>query len=284
MLRVELMVISLLESLWTKFTTSLVTFFEDYLPKIIVAVLIMVAASFLARYAESLVVKALQKSKADKSVTILLKNLTRWAVLGTGFFISLSLFVNVSSLMTTLGLATFAVTFAFQDVLKNLVSGIIILIQHPFNVGESVNIAGFEGNVVSIATRMTEMECFDGRFVAIPNGNAISQPIINYTRSPKRRAEISLHLTYKEDIPTARDTIIAAVKTIPGFLEEPAPFVTLGTADELSLGLNVYFWVDTKVLGSMLLINDRAIEVITVALTNNGVSLPVPLQSVVVKA
>ena len=278
------MVIDLLSSMWENFKADLVTFFQDYLPKIIVAVLIMIAASFLAKYAESLVDKALQKSKADKSVTILLKNLTRWTVLGVGIFISLSLFVNVSSLMTTLGLATFAITFAFQDVLKNLVSGIIILIQHPFNVGESVNIAGFEGTVVSIATRMTEMECFDGRSVAIPNGNAISQPIINYTRSPKRRADIPLHLTYGADIRTVRETIVAAVKAVPGFLEEPAPFVTLGTADELSLGLNVYFWVDTKELGSMLLINDRAIEVIKEALTKNGVSLPVPLQSVVVKA
>ena len=112
------MLISLLESVWTKFTTGVATFFEDYLPKIIVAVLTMVAASILASYAVSLVDKALKKSKADKSVTILLKNLTRWAVLGTGIFISVSLFVNVSSLMTTLGLATFAITFAFQDVLK----------------------------------------------------------------------------------------------------------------------------------------------------------------------
>ena len=210
------MLISLLESVWTKFTTGVATFFEDYLPKIIVAVLIMVAASILARYAESLVEKALNKSKADKSVTILLKNLTRWTVLGVGIFISIGLFVDVSTLMTTLGLATFAVTFAFQDVLKNLVSGIIILIQHPFNVGEAVNISGFEGTVVSIATRMTEMECFDGRFVAIPNGNAISQPIINYTRSPKRRAELPMKFSYDIDLSRVRDLITSAVKMAPG--------------------------------------------------------------------
>jgi small conductance mechanosensitive channel len=276
------MLISLLESVWTKFTTGVATFFEEYLPKIIVAVLIMVAASILARYAVSLVEKALKKSKADKSVTILLKNLTRWTVLGVGIFISIGLFVDVSTLMTTLGLATFAVTFAFQDVLKNLVSGIIILVQHPFNVGESVNISGFEGVVVSIATRMTEMECFDGRFVAIPNGNAISQPIINYTRSPKRRAELPIRLPYGTEMSILRDAILPAVAEVPGYLADPTPMVNLDVMDELSIGLTVYFWVDINVLGSMLLIKDKGIEVITRALIDKGIAMPVPVQSIVV--
>jgi small conductance mechanosensitive channel len=276
------MLISFLSTLWTNLKADLVTFFQDYLPKMIVAVLIMIAASFLARYAVSLVEKALKKSKADKSVTILLKNLTRWTILGAGFVVALGLFVNVSTLMTTLGLATFAITFAFQDVLKNLVSGIIILIQHPFNVGESVNIAGFEGNVVSIATRMTEMECFDGRFVAIPNGNAISQPIINYSRSPKRRAELPIRLPYGTEMSILRDSILPAVAEVPGYLADPAPMVNLDVMDELSIGLTVYFWVDINVLGSMLLVKDKGIEVITRALIDKGIAMPVPVQSIVI--
>jgi small conductance mechanosensitive channel len=269
------MLISLFESLWTNLKADLVTFFQDYLPKMIVAALIMVAASFLASYAVSLVEKALKKSKADKSVTTLLKNFTRWTILGSGFVVALGLFVNVSTLITTLGLATFAITFAFQDVLKNLVSGIIILIQHPFNVGESVNISGFEGNVVSIATRMTEMECFDGRFVAIPNGNAISQPIINYSRSPRRRVELPIRLPYGTEMGILRDAILPAVKEVPGYLADPAPMVNLDVMDELSIGLTVYFWVDINVLGSMLIVKDKGIEVI---------AMPVSLQSVIKQA
>jgi small conductance mechanosensitive channel len=278
------MLISLFESLWTNLKADLVTFFQDYLPKMIVAALIMVAASFLASYAVSLVEKALKKSKADKSVTTLLKNFTRWTILGSGFVVALGLFVNVSTLITTLGLATFAITFAFQDVLKNLVSGIIILIQHPFNVGESVNISGFEGNVVSIATRMTEMECFDGRFVAIPNGNAISQPIINYSRSPRRRVELPIRLPYGTEMGILRDAILPAVKEVPGYLVDPAPMVNLDVMDELSIGLTVYFWVDINVLGSMLIVKDKGIEVITRALYEKGIAMPVSLQSVIKQA
>lgn len=274
------MISNLLSTIWQKMLAGLMDFLQQDLPKIILAVLIMLGASFLARKAEEIVFRALQRSKADKGITILLKNITRWIVFGTGIFISLGLFVNVSSLLTTLGLVTFAITFAFQDVLKNLVSGIIILIQHPFKVGEAVSIGGFEGTVVSIATRMTEIDCFDGRSVAIPNGNAISDPIINFTRSPKRRVDLPMRLPYGTEMGVLRDAIFPAVEEVPGYLAEPAPMVTFDLMNELSLGVTVYFWVDTTVLGSMLVIRDRAIQSITRSLAEKGIVVPVPIQSV----
>lgn len=278
------MIIQAFFTLFDSLVNYIAVFIKEDLPKLIFAVVIMLFAAFLARQAVKLVERTLIRSKAEKGVTTLLMNLTRWTILGVGLVFSIGLFVDVSSLMTTLGLATFAITFAFQDVLKNLVSGIIILVQHPFNIGESVNIAGFEGTVISIETRMTEIECFDGRSVAIPNGNAISQPIINYTRSPKRRADIPLHLTYEADIRTLRETIVTAVKKVPGFVDEPTPFVTLESANELSLGMTVYFWVDVNILGAMMVVRDYGLEAITAALAEKGISMPVPLQSVVVKS
>jgi small conductance mechanosensitive channel len=277
------MILETLASLIESLVNYFVVFIKEDLPKIILAVIIMLFAAFLARQAVKLVERALKRSKAEKGVTTLLMNLTRWAILGIGFVVALGLFVNVSSLITTLGLLTFAVTFAFQDVLKNFVSGIIILVQHPFNVGESVSLSGFEGTVVSISSRMTEIDCFDGRFVAIPNGNAIADPIINFSRSPKRRAEVPMRLPYGTEIGILRNAILPAVKEVPGYLDEPASMVTLDVMDELSIGLTVYFWVDISVLGSMLIVKDKGIEVITRALAEKGIPIPVPVQSIVLK-
>ena len=173
-----------------KFWMAIQNFIVTYLPKLIVAVIIVIVASYLAQKGGRLVERALTRSKADPGVTALLTNLTRWAILGTGIVFALGLFFNVTSLIAALGLVGFAVSFAFQDVLKNLVAGIIILIQHPFNVGESVSLDGFEGTVIAISTRSTEIQCFDGRLVLIPNGNSIGNPIINYSRSPQRRIEL----------------------------------------------------------------------------------------------
>jgi small conductance mechanosensitive channel len=275
------MIISTLQSVVNSLLADIMTFIESYLPKLIVAVIIMVVASYLARLAGQLVKRALTRRKADAGVTTLLVNLTRWSIIGTGLFFSVSLFTNVSSLLTALGLVGFAVSFAFQDVLKNLVAGIIILIQHPFNVGEAVFLNGYEGTVVAISSRMTEIESFDGRFVMVPNANSISNPIINYTRSPQRRIELPMRLAYETDLKTLRDTIVAAVKEVPGYLDLPSPMIIFDTAGELSLGLTVYFWVDVNILGSALFAKDRGYEVITKALLEKGISMPVTVQSMV---
>lgn len=275
------MIISTLQSVVNSLLADIRTFIESYLPKLIVAAIIMMVASYLARMAGQLVKRALTRRKADAGVTTLLVNLTRWSIIGTGLFFSVSLFTNVSSLLTALGLVGFAVSFAFQDVLKNLVAGIIILIQHPFNVGEAVFLNGYEGTVVAISSRMTEIESFDGRFVLVPNANSISNPIINYTRSPQRRIELPMRLAYETDLKTLRDTIVAAVREVPGYLDSPSPMIIFDTAGELSLGLTVYFWVDVNVLGSALFAKDRGYEVITKALLEKGISMPVPVQSMV---
>ena len=272
------MIISTLQSVVNSLLADIRTFIESYLPKLIVAAIIMMVASYLARLAGQLVKRGLNRRKADAGVTTLLVNLTRWSIIGAGLFFSVSLFTNVSSLLTALGLVGFAVSFAFQDVLKNLVAGIIILIQHPFNVGEAVFLNGYEGTVVAISSRMTEIESFDGRYVMVPNANSISNPIINYTRSPHRRVELPLRLAYETDLKTLRDTLLAAVRDVPGYLDLPSPMIIFDTAGELSLGLTVYFWVNVNILGSALFAKDRGYEAVTKALLEKGISMPVPVE------
>jgi small conductance mechanosensitive channel len=275
------MLIDSLRSAFTSIVDGILNFIATDLPKLIVAVVIMLVASYLSRQAGDLAKRGLKRRKADPGVTTLLVNITRWTIIATGLFFSIGLFTDVSSLLTTLGLVGFAVSFAFQDVLKNLVAGIIILVQHPFNVGESVSLGGYEGTVVAISSRMTEIECFDGRFVMVPNSNSISNPIINYTRSPNRRAELPLRLAYEADLKTLRDIILTAVKDVPGYLVTPEPMIIFDSATEFSLGLTVYFWVNVNVIGSMLFAKDRGYELITKALSEKGITMTVPVQSVV---
>ena len=267
-----------LTDVFNKIWEAIQNFIVVYLPKLIIAVIIVIVASYLARKAEQLVDHALRRSKADPGVTSLLKNLTHWAIVGSGVVLALGLFVDVTALLAALGLVGFAVTFAFQDVLKNLVAGIIILIQHPFNVGESVSLDGFEGTVVAISTRSTEIQCFDGRLVLIPNGNSIGNPIINYSRSPQRRIELPMRLNYASDLETIRTTILEAVKEVPGYLAVPEPLVVFDTVGEFSLGLTVYLWINMNVVGTTLIPRDRAMALMTRALSEKGIAMPIPVE------
>jgi small-conductance mechanosensitive channel len=268
-----------LTDVFNKIWEAIQNFIVAYLPKLILAVIIVLVASYLARKAAHLVERALKRSKADPGATAMLTNLTRLTILATGFVVALGLFFDITSFIAALGLVGFAVTFAFQDVLKNLVSGIIILIQHPFNVGDSVSLDGFEGTVVAISTRSTEIQCFDGRLVLIPNGNSIGNPIINYSRSPQRRIELPMRLTYAADPEIIRSTILEAIKEVPGYMEEPPAMVVFNAANELSVGLTVYFWIDLSAGGMIFASKDRAMVLITRALSENGIAMPVMMTS-----
>ncbi len=278
------MILETLIDAFYKILEAIQNFIVTYLPKLIVAVIIVIVASYIAQKGERLVDRALRRSKADPGVTTLLANLTRWAIIGGGVVVALGLFVDVTALLAALGLVGFAVSFAFQDVLKNLVAGIIILVQHPFNVGESVSLDGFEGTVVAISTRSTEIQCFDGRLVLIPNGNSIGNPIINYSRSPQRRLELPMRLTYAADPEIIRSTILEAVKEVPGYMEEPPAMVVFNAANELSVGLTVYFWIDLNTGGMIFASKDRAMVLITRALSENGIAMPVMMQSAATQA
>jgi small conductance mechanosensitive channel len=283
----EEMLASLLAILGGAFSTiaaDIRQFIVGELPKILAAVIILLIANFIGRRVARLAEQGLRRGKADPQVTKLLSNLTHWVIIAIGVVASLSLFTDVSSLLATLGLVGFAVTFAFQDVLKNLVSGIIIMVQHPFKVGESVSLAGFEGTVITIGSRSTEIACFDGRLVLIPNGSSIGNVIINYSRSLQRRIELPLRLTYASDLEGLRASILEALKSVPGYLAEPAPRVVFDSFGEISIGLTVYFWVDMSVLDSTMTAKDRGMYLIARALSEKGVTMPVPAQSLVLPA
>jgi small conductance mechanosensitive channel len=93
----------------------------------------------------------------------------------------------VTAFLTWLGIIGFTVGFALQDVMKNFAAGIILLIQKPFSVGEVIGVNGFDGTVLEITLRTTEMKALDGRLVTMPNADVLSNPIINYTRADRRR-------------------------------------------------------------------------------------------------
>jgi hypothetical protein len=84
-----------------------------------------------------------------------------------------------------LGIVGFTIGFAMQNVMQNFVSGVILLVQRPFRVGHAVGIAGYDGTVLKIGLRTTEMKALDGRIVFLPNADVLAQPIINYTRADR---------------------------------------------------------------------------------------------------
>ncbi|HXF84836.1 MAG TPA: mechanosensitive ion channel [Anaerolineales bacterium] len=257
------------------------TFVDNFIkgiPNLLTALGIFIFSIYLARLASNLVRRVLRVRKAPEGVIHLLAQLLRWAILAVGAITALQRFFDVTAFLAGLGIVGFTVGFALQDVMKNFASGIILLLQQPFHVGEAIGVKDYDGTVLAINLRTTEIKTFDGRIVILPNAEVLANPIINYTRAERRRVDLPVRISYNADLSAARQAVLEAIQSVPGVVGEPAPVVGFSTFGDAALELNAFFWIDMK-RTDPLTAKDEALTRIKIILAERGIEIPFPLQS-----
>ena len=178
---------------------NFVAAFIKGIPNLITALLIFIVSLYLARILSNTLRRVLNKRRAPAGVTHILAQLMLWSIVVIGTITALQRFFNVTAFLTGLGILGFTVGFALQDIMKNFAAGIILLLQQPFHVGESIGVKGFDGTITEIDLRSTEMRATDGRVIILPNADILANPIINYSRANSRRVDLLLHLPHSSD-------------------------------------------------------------------------------------
>ncbi len=221
--------------------------FLTFLPSLIAAVAVFIVTLTASAWLARVVASASRRRHADPELTILLQRFTRWAIIIVGTLLALEqVDFDVTSLIAGLGIAGFTIGFALQDVAKNFVAGILLLLQQPFQIDDVVEVGHFKGKVENITLRATEMQAIDGRRVIIPNGDVFVSPIINYTQSQRRRIEISTGVAYDSDLDHVIRVSEAAIEEVPGLLEDPPPKIVFSAFGASAVDLTILYWVDTE--------------------------------------
>lgn len=249
------------------------------LPNVLTAILIFVASLYVGKILSRLLVNVLSRRKADPGVTHLLGQIIRWSVIVAGIITAIQRFFDVTAFLAGLGILGFTIGFALQNIMQNFASGVILLIQQPFNVGDTIDVNGYGGTVLSINLGTTEMRTFDGLIVIIPNADVLSNTITNYTRAKLRRVELPVGVSYGADPAKVRSVILKAIQNIPGLVSEPAPVVVFHTFGGSTIDVSTYFWFDTAKTDP-LSAKDAALESIKAALDKNDIPLPFQVTTV----
>lgn len=249
------------------------------IPNLLTALAIFIVSLYLARVMSNLLRRVLHKRKAPTGVTQLLAQLTLWSIIVAGTITALQRFFNVTAFLAGLGILGFTIGFALQDVMKNFASGVILLLQQPFHVGESIGVKGFDGTVLAIDLRSTEMRATDGRLIILPNAEILANPIINYSRANQRRVDISINLPYTSQPDTVRSIFLSAIQQVNGYLSDPAPVVVLNNLTNSAMELNANFWVDMT-RSDPAQAKDAVLMHIKSALKKEGIEIPHPVQAV----
>ena len=180
---------------------------------------------------------------------------------------------NLTVLLSAAGILTVAIGFASQTSASNLISGLFLLGERPFSVGDVIKVAGTTGEVLSIDLLSVKLRTFDNLFVRIPNETLIKSEVTTLTRFPIRRYDLKVGVAYKEKIAKVREVLLAVADKNPLCLDEPAPlFIFLGFG-ESSLDVQFSVWAKRE---NFLELRNRMHEEIKAAFDEAGVEIPFP--------
>ncbi len=254
-----------------------------FLPKLIAGIVIFILSLVAAGYVAKAVKRAAAKRIEAEEVVTLIGQISRWAVIIIGTTIALDqVDFNVTGFIAGLGIAGFTIGFALQDIAKNLISGLILLHRQPFKIGDFVQVSGHSGTVKMINIRDTEIQTLDGDVVIIPNNQVFENPIINLTTSRLRRRSIGIGLGYEEDVDRAIEVFLAAIKAVEGVEAEPEPMIQVMNLGDTALSLTAFYWVDQQ-QNSPLRVHTAVLKAVNSAAVAHDINLPYPTQTVLVR-
>ncbi len=265
-----------------EYFSNLAEGFVESIPNIVTALLIFFLSLYFARVLGNFLKRVLLRRNTDSGVTQLLSQSLQWTVIVFGAIAALQRFFNVTAFLTGLGIIGFTIGFALQNVMQNFVSGIILLMQQPFKVGDEIRVLDFDGVVLQINLRTTEMRALDGRIVILPNADVISHPIVNYTRAHRRRVDLPLAIAHNANPEKVRTLLLDVLKDTPGYVTAPVPEINFKKFNDASMELTASFWVDTAVIKPDHAA-DAALVLVRNAFGKSKIKSPLPAQTVYVR-
>ena len=206
-----------------------------------VAVLI-VGGLLLAVVARFTVSRVVARSLTPERTT-LVGRVVFWGIVGVTLADALTqLGFDLSVLLGAAGLLTVALGFASQTSASNVISGLFLIGEQPFSVGDWITIGNTTGEVIAVDFLSVKLRTGANLYVRVPNETVMKTEIINLTRFPIRRIDIRVGVAYKEDVERVRDALVAMVDDDPMFLDEPRPAVRFVGYGESGVDLDLLVW------------------------------------------
>lgn len=212
------------------------------IPALFLALLVFGAALLLAKIVKAWAQRSILKSGSNEGAMNIVGKTAYIGTIVLGLTVALKLLeIDISFIVAAMG---FGLGFAMKDILENYFSGVLILIQKPFSVGDTIKAGDFVGKVEEIEARATFLRVFDGQRVIIPNSQMISSPVINYSSFPERRVNIEFSVSYDTNLQTVTELVLGLMKNHPKIMQSPTPLVTIQGFGANNIDLVAHFWVD----------------------------------------
>jgi small-conductance mechanosensitive channel len=202
------------------------------------------------------------------------RKITYYVVVSLAFVSALrELGLNLSVLLGAAGVVSVAMGFAAQTSAANLISGIFLMSEGPFVVGEVIEVAGTTGEVLSIDLLSVKLRTFDNLFVRVPNETLVKAQITNLTRHPIRRYDMQVSVAYESKLDRVREVLLDVAEQNPLALREPRPIIIFQSFGESSVNLQFSVWAARD---NYLDLRNRISQEVKEAFDREGIEIPFP--------
>lgn len=237
-------------------------------------VALLVGAGFVVLQLAGFGLSRLTVSRENPHAGQLLRKLVVYVgSLGILFSVLLELGFDLTGLLATAGLATVAIGFAAQTSLSNLISGLFLIGEKPFKIGDLVRVNTTLGVVESIDLLSIKIRTLDNLFVRIPNESMIKEPVINVTRFPIRRMDLEIGVAYKEDIREVLSLLKELAGANPYALDDPEPLILFDRFGDSALQIRFGIWFEKS---NYLALRNRMMMEIKERFDAEGIEIPFP--------
>jgi small-conductance mechanosensitive channel len=218
----------------------------------------------------------LNRISMSKGLPHTIAMVVRYSLITSGFFLAVAAAgIPLDKLTIILGAFGVGIGFGLQNIFNNLISGLILLFERPIQLGDTVQVGQLTGNVKSIGIRSSNVRTFDGAEVIVPNGQLVSNEVINWTLSDqRRRIEINFGVSYNSDPKFVHLLLVDILVKHLDVLHDPEPLVFFSGLGESSLDFSLLFWIGDYAEGRR--IKSEILFMVFEVMKENQIEIPFP--------
>ncbi|WP_396601083.1 mechanosensitive ion channel family protein [Algibacter sp. R77976] len=253
------------------------------IPNLILAIFVMIAAYFMAKYTSKLVKKLVDKRVSQVSISNTIARISAVVVVLTGLFLALGI-LNLSKMLTSLlagaGVAGLAVGLALQGTLSNTFAGVVLSFRKKIQIGNWVETNGYSGEIIDINLKDFTLKEADNNMVVIPNKMILENPLKNYSLTTKMRVFLNCGVGYESDLEEVekltKETIANTFDQVETIDNVEFYYTEFGDS---SINFLCRFWIDAESMLEKLKAKNTAIIEIKKAYDKAGINIPFPIRT-----
>lgn len=251
------------------------------LPAILIALVVIMLTRYVSQFAQRIARQVGPRFLKSRSLQLLLTKtvqITTWIL---GILIACVIAfpgLELGDVIATLGLGSVAIGFAFQDIFKNFLSGILLLIQEPFRIDDQIIVGDYEGTVEQIDIRTTQIRTYLGERVLLPNSDVFTSAVRVRTAYEYRRTDLGVGVDYNTSLPQAKNILQQTIATVEGVLTDPEPEIDLVGFGDSSIDFVVRYWTNSR-QARVRYVQTQAVIAIKKAFDEVDINIPYPIRT-----